>query len=244
MRTCPRTFDRRHDAVRPPRHRPRHRLARPAARDVRRRGRGTAPPQRRLARDPRRVGETGVPRDVEPQPGVLRHRRRRRGGALRPLARRPGAREHRRPRRGRPADRHGHSPAAPVQPAALLAQPLEEHRLLGPRDVHGLLPPAVGLDPRGRGVRRRRRALRRPRLVKLLAFLLLAVVVHGPLSPLLPTAFEAILLYYARYYPAWLLAVIGTLGASLAEAANYRLVDWAAQRPALAGLWQIGRASC
>jgi len=74
--------------------------------------------------------------------------------------------------------------------------------------------------------------------VKLLAFLVLAVVVHGPLSPLLPTAFEAILLYYARYYPAWLLAVIGTLGASLAEAANYRLVDWAAQRPALAGLWR------
>jgi len=32
--------------------------------------------------------------------------------------------------------------------------------------------------------------------VKLLAFFLLAVIVHGPLSPLLPTAFEATLLYY------------------------------------------------
>ena len=74
--------------------------------------------------------------------------------------------------------------------------------------------------------------------MKLLTFALIAVVVHGPLSPLLPTAFEAALLYYARYYPAWLLAVVGTLGASLAEAVNYRLVDWAAARPALAGLWQ------
>lgn len=74
--------------------------------------------------------------------------------------------------------------------------------------------------------------------MKLLTFVLIAVFVHGPLSPLLPTAFEATLLYYARYYPAWLLAVVGTLGASLAEAVNYRLVDWAAARPALAGLWQ------
>jgi len=75
-------------------------------------------------------------------------------------------------------------------------------------------------------------------MVKLLTFVLIAVFVHGPLSPLLPTAFEATLLYYARYYPAWVLAVVGTLGASLAEAVNYRLVDWAAARPALAGLWQ------
>src|SRR5881409_3375512 len=111
-------------------------------------------------------------------------------GAARPLARRPGARERRRPRGGRPADRQRHSPAAPVQPAALLAQSLEEHRLLGPRDVRGLLPPAVGLDSRGRGVRARRLALRYPRLVKLLTFVLIAVFVHGPLSPLLPTAFE------------------------------------------------------
>lgn len=74
--------------------------------------------------------------------------------------------------------------------------------------------------------------------MKLLAFLVLAVVVHGPLSPLLPTAFETTVLYYVRFYPAWLLAVVGTLGASLAEALNYRLVDWAAELPKLAALKQ------
>lgn len=72
--------------------------------------------------------------------------------------------------------------------------------------------------------------------MKLLAFFLLAVVVHGPLSPFLPTAFETTLLYYVRYYPALLLALVGTVGASLAEAINYYLVDWAAERPKLAEL--------
>ena len=83
--------------------------------------------------------------------------------------------------------------------------------------------------------------------MKLAAFLLLAVVVHGPLSPLLPTAFETTLLYYVRFYPAWLLALVGTLGASLAEAVNYWLVDRVAELPNLAALttrrvirWSIG----
>ena len=72
--------------------------------------------------------------------------------------------------------------------------------------------------------------------MKLVAFLALAALVHGPLSPFLPTAFEATLLYYVRFYPAWLLALVGTAAASLAEAVNYRLVDWAAARPRLASL--------
>ena len=48
--------------------------------------------------------------------------------------------------------------------------------------------------------------------MKLVTFCALALLVHGPLSPFLPTAFEATLLYYARLYPAWLLALVGTLG--------------------------------
>jgi len=72
--------------------------------------------------------------------------------------------------------------------------------------------------------------------VKLVTFFALALLVHGPLSPFLPTAFEATLLYYARLYPAWLLALVGTLGASIAESVNYRLVDWAAELPKLARL--------
>lgn len=72
--------------------------------------------------------------------------------------------------------------------------------------------------------------------MKLLVFFLLALFVHGPMSPLLPTAFEATLLYYAKLYPAWVLALVGTAGASLAEAVNYRLIDWAAELPKLANL--------
>lgn len=72
--------------------------------------------------------------------------------------------------------------------------------------------------------------------MKLLVFFLLALFVHGPLSPLLPTAFEATLLYYAKLYPAWVLALVGTAGASVAEAVNYRLIDWAAELPKLATL--------
>ena len=72
--------------------------------------------------------------------------------------------------------------------------------------------------------------------MKLVTFFALALLVHGPLSPFLPTAFEATLLYYARLYPAWLLALVGTLGASLAESVNYRLVDWATELPKLARL--------
>ena len=72
--------------------------------------------------------------------------------------------------------------------------------------------------------------------MKLLTFFALALLVHGPLSPFLPTAFEATLLYYAPLYPAWLLALVGTLGASLAEGLNYRLIDWATELPQLARL--------
>jgi len=72
--------------------------------------------------------------------------------------------------------------------------------------------------------------------VKLVAFFVLALFVQGPLSPLLPTAFEATLLYYARFYPAWVLALVGTAAASLAETINYRLVDWAAELPKVSAL--------
>src|SRR2546428_6029787 len=74
--------------------------------------------------------------------------------------------------------------------------------------------------------------------MKLVTFVALALLVHGPLSPFLPTAFEATLLYYARLYPAWLLALVGTLSASVAEGVNYRLVNWATGFPKLARLAQ------
>lgn len=74
--------------------------------------------------------------------------------------------------------------------------------------------------------------------MKLLTFLGITIFVHGPMSPFLPTAYEATLLYYAHLYPAWLLALVGTVGATTAEAVNYRLIDWVAALPALNGMKQ------
>src|SRR3989441_10282287 len=233
---CPRILSGRHDAIRPPGHRPGDCLDRSAAGDLRRGRRRATPPQRRLAPDPGRVGSPGVPRHLESQPAVLCRRRRAGRRPVRSVARRTRAREHRAARRGRSADRHGHPAPAAVQRAPLFLRLVDEHRLLGPLDVRGLLPAAVGVDPRRRRVRGRGVALRGTARVKLAAFFLLALFVHGPLSPLLPTAFEATLLYYARFYPGWVLALVGTAAASLAEAVNYRLVDWAAELPKLSAL--------
>lgn len=74
--------------------------------------------------------------------------------------------------------------------------------------------------------------------MRLLAFLGITIFVHGPLSPFLPTAYEATLLYYAHLYPAWVLALVGTAGATAAEAVNYRLIDWVAALPALGAMKQ------
>ena len=74
--------------------------------------------------------------------------------------------------------------------------------------------------------------------MRLLAFLGITIFVHGPLSPFLPTAYEATLLYYAHLYPGWLLALVGTAGATLSEAVNYRVIDWVTAMPALSTMKQ------
>lgn len=72
--------------------------------------------------------------------------------------------------------------------------------------------------------------------MKLLTFVLITMFVHGPLSPILPTAYEITLVHYARLLPLATLVVAGTLAASLVEIVNYRLVNWAVALPALARL--------
>src|SRR6266446_4305240 len=170
---------------------------------------GAIPSKRRFTDHPGRLGEARLPRHMESQSPVLRRRGSARGRAVRPLARGTRVLEHRRARGRRLADRHRPPAVAAVQPAALVAQPVEEHGILGARDVRRVLSAAVGVDPRERGVRRRGVALHGAPGVKLVTFFALALLVHGPLSPFLPTAFEATLLYYARLYPAWLLALVG-----------------------------------
>src|SRR5262249_47895731 len=134
--------------------------------------------------------------------------------------------------------RYRNSAVASVQRPSLLLQPLDEHGILGAVDVRGLLPAAVGASARRCGVRRRHLALCGMDRVKLLAFLGITIFVHGPLSPFLPTAYEATLFYYARLYPWWLLALIGPAGATLSEVVNYRLIDWVTALPALSAMTQ------
>src|SRR5437773_352967 len=69
----------------------------------------------------------------------------------------------------------------------------------------------------------------------------LATVLFGPWLGLL--ALASIVLHVVAdlptdtgFYPAWGLALVGTAAASLAEAVNYRLVDWAAESPKVSAL--------
>jgi len=55
--------------------------------------------------------------------------------------------------------------------------------------------------------------------VKLVTFFALALLVHGPLSPFLRRVRATSSI--RAPYPAWLLALVGTLGASIAESVNY-----------------------
>ena len=62
-----------------------------------------------------------------------------------------------------------------------------------------------------------------PGTTALVTFGLLTVWCHGPLSPLLPAAYEPVLLGYGRVYPPMLLAVLGASVSTSIEFANYHL---------------------
>ena len=57
----------------------------------------------------------------------------------------------------------------------------------------------------------------------LVAFVLLTLVCHGPLSPFLPATFEPILLLYGQRYPPFLIALVGAVASAAAEYLNYHL---------------------
>ena len=67
----------------------------------------------------------------------------------------------------------------------------------------------------------------------LVAFALASVWVHGPASPFLPATYEPILFAYGRFYPAVLLAFIGTAANLVAEYLNYQLYKELLARRAL-----------
>jgi hypothetical protein len=57
----------------------------------------------------------------------------------------------------------------------------------------------------------------------LVAFVVLTLVCHGPLSPFLPATFEPILLLYGQLYPPLLIALVGAAASAAAEYLNYHL---------------------
>ncbi len=62
-----------------------------------------------------------------------------------------------------------------------------------------------------------------PQVAPLTAFLLITVWVHGPVSPLLPAAYEPVLILFGRMYSPLLIALLGTLGDLYVEYLDYHL---------------------
>lgn len=60
-----------------------------------------------------------------------------------------------------------------------------------------------------------------PGATRLVVFVLLTLWCHGPLSPLLPAAYEPILLAYGRLFPPLLVALIGSVASTAVEYLNY-----------------------
>ena len=62
-----------------------------------------------------------------------------------------------------------------------------------------------------------------PGATSLVVFVLLTLWCHGPLSPLLPAAYEPVLLGYGRVFPPLLLAITGATASTAIEYLNYHL---------------------
>jgi hypothetical protein len=62
-----------------------------------------------------------------------------------------------------------------------------------------------------------------PGTSSLVVFVLLTLWCHGPLSPLLPAAYEPVLLGYGRLFPPLLLAITGAVASTAIEYLNYHL---------------------
>jgi len=193
---------------RPPWYRTRDCVARSAPRDVPGGWGGAIPSKRRFTDYPGRVGEADFPRHVESQSLVLRRRGSARGRAVRPLARGLAL-----------ASIVAHVLAdLPTDTGLRLLLPFSRRRLSlnlwKNTGYWGARCTSATTGSRGRGSSRARcspwwlgatrGSWHETRHVRALALL-----VHGPCRRSCRRRFEATLLYYARLYPAWLLALVG-----------------------------------
>jgi uncharacterized membrane protein YdjX (TVP38/TMEM64 family) len=62
-----------------------------------------------------------------------------------------------------------------------------------------------------------------PWISEITVFVSLTLLTNGPYSALLPTAYEPMLMVFARFYPPLLLALLGTAGEVAVEVVNYRI---------------------
>lgn len=69
-----------------------------------------------------------------------------------------------------------------------------------------------------------------PGAVPLAVFLLFTLWTNGPYSPVLPAAYEPVLMLFGRLYPPLLVAAVGTLGTALVEYLNYHVYAAGADR--------------
>ena len=65
------------------------------------------------------------------------------------------------------------------------------------------------------------------------AFILTTLWVHGPWSPLLPAAYEPVLMVFGKLYPPLLIAAVGATLSCGVEAINYKVYNWMAGIPQL-----------
>lgn len=83
-------------------------------------------------------------------------------------------------------------------------------------------------------------AILRPDWLPAVWFTLVALAVNGPFSPVLPTAFEPLIMEAATWMPILTVTVIATAVSLYAEYLNYHLYAWVLGRRRFAGLGQKG----
>jgi len=71
------------------------------------------------------------------------------------------------------------------------------------------------------------------------SFALITAWCHGPASPLLPFAFEPVLMAYGKIYPPLTVALVGTAASVAVEAVNYMGYRWLLHRRRLGRVREV-----
>jgi membrane protein YqaA with SNARE-associated domain len=75
--------------------------------------------------------------------------------------------------------------------------------------------------------------LRWPELAGLMGFLVVTIIMNGPISPIFPASYEPVLMLAGRVYQPWIIAAVGTAGTLYMEYINYYIYGYAVFHPKL-----------